>query len=305
MTVPETKMSKNAMRTGVASIVLLTAACGGGGGGGGDGVAAPPVSGFPGFSNVAPDQSYLLDGLTLTGQMDYDDATNAASIRSLSGPHNETAEFGFDGARELASLDIYSAEAPISVDVAAGAIKREPVPFQTFEKNGGNNEVRIFSVNQYEHMTFGWWANNLRSGPTNFGVGVFGDVSSPTNLRGQAIYDGFTTGMYVDPRNELFQTISTFTADVDFGTREYVMISRQSEKVAPGIAQAPDPFLDFTARGSIDNGQIRAGATSSSGMMTGSVAGTFFGPTGEEVGGVFELDGSTGRYVGAFGGQRR
>ena len=92
-------------------------------------------------------------------------------------------------------------------------------------------------------------------------------------------------------------------ADVNFGSRS-ILFSTASTK----IAGTPNAGFDLSGTMTYAQGVNAFSGTvrSVNGQLAGQGAGRFFGPTAQEIGGVYSLHslGTTGVMIGAFGGKR-
>jgi len=163
----------------------------------------------------------------------------------------------------------------------------------------------------FEYQTFGIWASGLDTGTGVAGAGSFGRATAESSLpvSGEATYLGQATGLYLDPDGAAFAAFAAFEADFDFGDRSFTAFTSGTAVIdtVTGVSSLM-PSLNFAG----------AGTVSVSGPFGGSADGTFeadigaiglngtlngrlYGPNGEEIGGVFNMSGLSGQYIGAIG----
>ena len=105
------------------------------------------------------------------------------------------------------------------------------------------------------------------------------------------------------------------TAVASFANRS-VNFSTTDTRVAPTdtigniIRNTPYSFaannglnLNGTMNYAAGSNNLQGEVTAENGM-TGSVYGNFYGPSANEIGGTFAVDGDQGSYIGGFGGKR-
>ncbi|WP_412555677.1 transferrin-binding protein-like solute binding protein [Shimia sp. MIT1388] len=159
----------------------------------------------------------------------------------------------------------------------------------------------------FDHQTFGMWANGVGTSNGSVSVGSFGDRTATADMpsSGSATYSGRSVGMVVttDGRalvaeSQVGVTTSDFSSVSVASTNTYV------RNLSGGNAWRGQ-HLDFAGTGTVEgngftaniNGVIPFSATSS-----GTMDGAFYGDNAQEVGGTFEMNGAIGNYTGAFGG---
>ncbi|MFY0662447.1 MAG: transferrin-binding protein-like solute binding protein [Shimia sp.] len=159
----------------------------------------------------------------------------------------------------------------------------------------------------FDHQTFGMWANGVGTSSGSVSVGSFGDRTATADMpsSGSATYSGRSVGMVVttDGRalvaeSQVGVTTSDFSSVSVASTNTYV------RNLSGGNAWRGQ-HLDFAGTGTVDGNGFTAninGVVAFSAGDSGTMNGAFYGDNAEEVGGTFEMNGAIGNYTGAFGG---
>jgi hypothetical protein len=289
----------------------------GGGGGGGSGISAT-TSEFTNWSNVRPNSTVILEGVSQTAEYTADLSPEKVTSLNISAPlGGTTASASYDSNRTLSAVTINPADADsVSWSLANGD--------SFFGLDGNSRLVAVVSRDGrreaiaadafplgWEYQTFGTWATGLNTGSGT--VGNF-SVGSPTlgasvPVSGTATYSGFTGGRYVDPAGTPFLTTSGLNATVDFAARTINFSTSVTELYSNASTFHSSDFgldLDGVLSYSAGSNQISGSVTTDDSTMSGNVAGRFFGPSAQEMGGTFLLEQSGGGavYTGAFGAER-
>ena len=162
----------------------------------------------------------------------------------------------------------------------------------------------------YNYQTFGFWTgaedfgDNTWSGylrAMSVGTPTAG-VSIPTS--GNSTFRGYTTGVFHEP-SVIRVTASELIINADHLTRNVTFVTTNTYK-GNGNTRISADELNMT--GSLTytpaTNTITGGAVTANGMA-GSASGRFYGPSADEIGGVFLLDdGSITSYIGSFGGKQ-
>jgi hypothetical protein len=159
----------------------------------------------------------------------------------------------------------------------------------------------------WDYQSFGVW---LTSSPTTFQVGAMsaGVVTpgSAVPITGTGSFLGVASGFYVDPFGQPFGTAAVMNAEVNFTDREIAFSTTQTSLINLNTGSQPvgtglnlSGALTYVAGSSQFSGTVN---TQSPGL-TGTANGKFFGPTAQEIGGVYSLSGA-GKMIGAFGGRK-
>lgn len=188
------------------------------------------------------------------------------------------------------------------IDSENGTVMREDgiVIAQTTAEDG-RDRIRFIDAEEagFEYQSFGAWVTNLNSssgGGGRLGVGSVGDESTTLPASApDARYSGSSIGLAVltGDFNEMVETASDVNVDVYGGFSRVRMESintRITGSLNGSSAAAPAPDMDFeTAFTGFDGTDFSAPMLGDSGVgFFGEVRGQFYGPNGEEVGGVYD-----------------
>lgn len=162
----------------------------------------------------------------------------------------------------------------------------------------------------YSYTQYGDWsqcsANCTANGGTASvnGVYVWGNATAPANIPtiGSATYSGNIAGNYIDSTGAKTQVSGTqgiagnMTAIANFAARSIAFSTS-------GTAGGAGAILDMSGTLSYAAGQNLFAGTVTSATMTGTASGRFYGPSAQEIGGVYSLSGGGAGHYGAFFGK--
>lgn len=149
------------------------------------------------------------------------------------------------------------------------------------------------SSQKYQYLAWGWWATSDYASTDTMidsveGYMVVGKPTAPENIptTGSATYVGETRGTSLDG-----VIYSTFNATADFVNREVAVssVSTVVEIANVGLTAAPQYDFSGTLTYAAGVNQFSGTIATQNAAMTGTATGMFYGPTAEEIGGVFEL----------------
>ena len=276
------------VRSAMAFALLGLAGCGGGGGGGGDdGVSTPPP-----ITNLPDNATTTLNGQSISAAYDPD------SITSVTAGEASTTLTTRDG--QVVAVSLTAPDTNIAFAVSNGDIIRQNASAVVATSGTGDAELGL--SNGYQHQTFGVW---IEGDPTTSGVvgaGSFGrKTTSP--LSGTASYTGTSAG-YLQQGTNRYVTSSTIEVTTpDF--KEVTINSTNTRAVSVTAGELPNAGdYNFTGTGIVSGSGFKADVNGTVATISGSANGQFYGPTAEEVGGTFALQGSDGQYLGAFGARQ-
>jgi len=165
------------------------------------------------------------------------------------------------------------------------------------------------TAQSYSYVAFGNWlqctANCTGTTPTlNAGYFVYGSETPAGSIpiTGFAIYNGTTQGTYTDASGAQFATESALTVNADFLNRS-LSFTTASSYTAPNSTTLPTANNSLNMSGTLSypsNSNTFTGIVTDNGGRTGSATGRFYGPTANEVGGVYGVTGAAGTNVGSF-----
>jgi hypothetical protein len=181
--------------------------------------------------------------------------------------------------------------------------------------SGGNtgmlaSTVDTVTANTYSYMTFGEWSCatsdgcNVNGGAVQVGSFVYGQETPYASIpaTGTATYTGSTNGVYIDTSNAIFTTKAALSIGVDFAARTSTFNTTNTVMTAlANNAQSTNLGLNMTGSGTYGSSNlIQYNLTSANGALAGA-SGRFYGPTAQEIGGVYSGgSSSTGYYSGSF-----
>jgi hypothetical protein len=140
----------------------------------------------------------------------------------------------------------------------------------------------------------------------------YGSLTPPSAipLTGAANYVGTAHGFYIHATAGALRTEATMNANVNFSTRQVALSTNNT--IIPTISALPDHNLNLAGTLSYDRGSNAFSGVfgtrvfTSHGLLTGTASGKFYGPSAQELGGVYSVtslpDGP--RMIGAFAGKR-
>jgi hypothetical protein len=306
----------------LVSLAVLTAlaACSSGGGGspgpaasGGaapGAPAAPPAAGSalgaPSSNIQAPAAVMNADGSTLAMA---NDQTSMTAVES-----------GSNTQADPALLTVHVASSGIAYDQTFDLTAAEgPHPATGFFAGGGfiqgvQGADKIVFDDSLSFSDYGVWQHNVAADGTAQATGVFASGQDtpagamPTT--GTATYTGGAVGLATNG-TATFGLVGTSNVTADFGNRNVSGTLTLTAQDNTGNALGAWNTLAFSNAAIAPASNKFAGtiaSTSNSALtpnaVSGNVQGAFFGPTANEVGGVFAVAGGTTRAVGAFGGHQ-
>jgi hypothetical protein len=195
--------------------------------------------------------------------------------------------------RDTGSLAITSSFGP-------GDISSSTPMFTTYSKNSGAETFRLLnqSAVSLTYVDYGEWKRTTTSSgttSTNDTYLVFGSKTTGASMphSGSASYSTIYDGNFVDKDGEhALDGTGSMSADFLGGSLSYTA----------AINGAPGGALAFSGSGSINYSSAGFTTSNSSGGYTLNQYGNFYGPSADEVGGLFRLISSTGNGQGAFVG---
>jgi transferrin binding protein len=290
---------------------ILLSACGGGS-------SMSPVP-FTSFSAIQSNQPVTANGISKT--------VSAATL----GVNNVTSTTvnGVDAANSAAQMTYTLLPSPppmtaFSVTTPTSSGSWSTVDCATLAPlcTASNTNSTVTVVNAlnpavaWNYQSFGYWLVNMSSTSTMAGAMSFGNPT-PTGavpVSGTATYSGLSGGIYVDPGGNVFTHGAVMTSTVDFNART-ILFSTTGTQVTPVTTGAVAPLgstLNLTGSftyGAGPNPNQFGGSVTAPAFPAGSTGradGQFYGPTAQELGGVFSLKAPSGpqTMLGGFGGKQ-
>lgn len=313
---------------GLIAAVAGLSGCGGGGSGGG--------GGFSSFTALSPDSSYRLNGRALAVEYTTDGISGDVSSEPLQGA-DARVNFTLDGLGDLSAATL-----SLEYDGPQGGLP-STVGFRTADGDVFSDGSAINLLTQdyvaavsagadrmalvgdpiamgFQYQTFGIWATGIDTGNGSAGAVSFGRLTPTSSqpLSGEANYVGKAAGFYLSPEGVPYAAFADFEADFNFGTKAITTWTSDTHVINTNTGVPSEmTSLDFTGTGFVavsgPFGTIADGTFSSdistsnegpTANMAGTLDGSLYGPFGNEIGGVFALEGELGQYVGAIGAAR-
>jgi hypothetical protein len=159
----------------------------------------------------------------------------------------------------------------------------------------------------WDYQSFGVWVTGAGSANGSAGSISVGSKTAGSSIpaTGTATFTGLLGGTYLDAAGVDHLEGASMTINADFAGRSLALASSGTQDVQTGAAM---PGLDLagTLSYGAQNNLITGSLTSANGRLTGPATGFFYGPTAQEIGGIFALSASSGleRFGGGFGGRR-
>jgi hypothetical protein len=310
-------------RTALLTVSLILSACGGGGGGGGTVPDGTPVATFTKWSNVLPGSTVTVHGSGQQVSGTWDPGTQRFTNVSLTPAESEgysaTLTFGQD--RELTRLLVLTPDSKsVVLDKTAGDIFTDltlapgssPQFVGAVSPATGNVAIMANPINLgWEYQSFGVWESVGTDGRTFGAMSVGNNAGTAIQGTGTATFTGYATGSYVNDLGKGSTALAELRVDVNFVDRT-LDFSTTNTRTSENFADLnKNPFtpneslnlagtLTYAAGTNSFTGPVR-----SVGGLTGDSTGQFYGPTAEELGGVFFLQGTgVETYAGAYGAAR-
>jgi transferrin binding protein len=308
------------VRVSAVPMILMAAltACGGGGGGGSvhtparvpapvpAAVAgqAPEESAFTSFSAIAPNRTLVMSGVSQTGS-----GTDASFTLDPVSESNSAARLSFDADRNLSGISINTPQS----GVAFGATETGCFSFGSCAAANAESLAVVMNPADlgWTYQSFGVWMTDVSPGSFQAGAFSAGAVTpgSAVPTVGSATFSGQAGGFYFDGAGARFATDAQMSAVTDFANRK-IQFSTTGTLLTDTrtLAQTSSSGLDLRGNWSYAPGssQFSGGVNTADGNLTGSASGRFYGPSAQEIGGVYGLGSPTGasRMIGGFGGKR-
>lgn len=247
-----------------------------------------------------------------------------AVLGKPSGVYDSTFTAVLDGDGAPTSVKITTLGPTVSFDTSKsdliGTDWADPRLISALTPGSFTSKVLAVSVNPtaagLNYQTFGAWAYGDDSSfapPTGGAEGAdsYGVVTAGSALpaSGQAKLSGLITAEYVEEAGQIDGPIglaALLTVDVDFAARTASLNSSpftsDSTQFYGGNGQEPGTDLHGVLTYAAGQNDLSGTLTSSDGSLSGGATARFYGPSAQELGGVFTLQSTAGgEMVGAFG----
>ncbi len=282
----------------VLAVSLILSACGGGGG-----ESATP---FASWSSVPATSTVVASGLGQQGTYDYDPATkrisNIVPPSSVSG--NYSAEMTFDGS-VLTGLTLTTPTTSMSfASNEIASLSPQIIGASNFNSNA---LLANPSSAGWDYQTFGVWETGLDTNQGSFGAMSVGTPTAGSAIpsSGSATFVGSVAGSWVNTTGVGHAVLADLTVNADFANQSLSFLTANTRtSVDWKTFTANDGLtLSGTLKYSPGTNGFSGTLTSTSGL-TGNSTGQFYGPSAQELGGVFFLQGNGETYTGAYGAKQ-
>ncbi len=324
----------------LTSAALLAGCASGGGSGGGTGGGqpyAPPPGDTPcgaavcvpfrpeGFPTIAPDfrswaelrRGTPTNTSVLSTTVSHDDAMQ--SVKTF-GTGFGKALVEYDAQGRLVSMYPYMGTRGGDQTLAAighpgiDVSRHDPVPVYAPQTPFTSVSAGRFGVaaNPYalgwNYQTFGVWNDHSRE-PTGYITPLsLGTGPSQLPTSGSATFTGKLAGMYISPTGQGSTAAADLSVNANFSTKTWTFASTGTVTTRDLVKSTPAPHLDLRGTLTVSPGAafISGTLTNAGGTMSGQSAGRYYGPNGQELGGVFALRSATTveTFTGAYGAKR-
>jgi len=283
-------------------------ACGGGGG------TSATLASFSSWSAVSRNSSITVEGISQAGTYTYDAGTDrltSVSLGASSTGASYTATYNTNGQVTAVTLSP-AGQAPISFNSNTDTLGYLIINSSIDAAISADRTKYAFAANPYDfgwdYQSFGVWATGAGTGSGTFGSISVGSATPGASIptTGTATYGGYTAGRYSSGIGQTWFTSSSMTAAANFGTRDIAFTTTGTQITPDLIASSANSNLNMTGTLSYAaaTNQITGNVTTTGGL-TGTVTGRFYGPSAQEIGGTFSaMGGGLEGYAGAFGGKR-
>lgn len=294
----------------VCTGTLALVGCGGGGGG-----TSATLASFSSWSGVQRPSAITVDGISQSGTYTWDNNTDRVTGR-VDGTSQTGASYTstYDANGNATAVTLSPAGgSPVSWSRTNGDTFGQLILNSNIDAVVSADRTKIgLAANPYDYnwdyQTFGIWTTGAGTGSGTFGAMSIGAQTSggaiPTS--GTATYSGYTGGRYVNGTGDYWFTSSAMTAAANFGTRS-VAFATTGTQITPDLINVSNNSnlnMSGTLTYAAATNQI-TGSVTTTGGLTGSVNGRFYGPSAQEIGGTFSVTGAGLQgYAGAFGGKR-
>jgi len=283
--------------------VTLTGCGGGGGSGSGGGSAA--ITPFTQWSQIAPNSTVQANGgYTYVSAYQAKQSYTGASVVAT-----------FDVNQNLTAIAMATPLSSASYSIAAGDGFYSPINNNvTVAYNKAGTSAALFvnpAFEGWQYQTFGVWGSTGSFATSANSNAVSVGTASPASgvpTTGTANFSGVAAGVYQSVTGASFITGATMNASVNFGSRTIGFATTGTNALpvygTTGLISAPG--LNMVGQLSYGSGTGNfSGPVVAANGMTGAIAGQFYGPNANEIGGTYGLgNANVGAMIGGFGGKR-
>jgi len=166
------------------------------------------------------------------------------------------------------------------------------------------------AAQKWDYQSFGVWNDSTNSSyrtisPMSFGTAT---PASAVPTAGSAVFTGKLAGFYVAPDGQGSIATADLAVNANFSERS-LSFSSSNSRITRDLATAtaaPNLNLSGTLTYAPGTNGFSGTLTNAGGTMSGSSKGQFYGPTANELGGVFSVNSpkTVETFTGAYGGKR-
>ena len=290
---------------------LLLAACGGGGGGGG--VAGPAPGTFTSFSAITSAGHWDFIGSSVEGDKARDGQSLVTQVTNQQ-PGSAKISITFDQYGQATAMSVAGSRSTVNTEKwDAYNLPGVSNPWNLVGISPDKNNIYAMSGPNYlghDYQMFGVWETGLKSPSGNFAAYSVGAASSASSVpnTGSGKFTGKALGVYTDAGGNNYVTGSDASLTADFGARKVALTTANTQtNNTLTYRHAAAPNLDLSGSLSYTAGTNGfSGTVSTTGGLSGTASGKFYGPTATEVGGTFSTKAASGveNFAGAFGAKR-
>jgi hypothetical protein len=273
--------------------VLMLSACGGGGG-----ESATPLSSW------TPSSTVIANGLGQEISYGYDPVNKR--VTSISEPSAVSGNYSTQLTLDAGVLTGLTLTTPTTTISFASYEIRDLTPAIWGATNRTSNALLANPMNLgWDYQSFGVWETGLDTTSGTFGAFSVGapttDLAAIAATVPTATFGGLVGGSYVKD-GVGHAVLADLTVTANFANQSLLFGTNNTRTSLDWTNFALNPDLDLTGTLTIKAGTNSFdGTLSTVSGLTGSSTGQFYGPTGEELGGVFFLQGNGETYTGAYG----
>jgi len=276
----------------IALTMTALSGCGGGGGGGGSPSPIYSTTTYNGTSvSVAYSGSNIGTPTTISTGATYSesvDSNNIIKAATFTAANGNTATFN------VANVDTIV----------------QPTSGINGFVNAAGTQMALTGWAPYwgwSYQSFGVWTNGNTTGQVSAGSAGTATVGTSIPTTGTGTYTGKAAGLFGNATTTYFVT-ADMAATANFATRS-IAFSTTNSVYSPTLtgtySTAGGLNLSSTMSYSANTNSFSGTANSSGAtVLTGAIGGQFYGPTAQEIGGVFAVKNGNLGYIGGFGGKR-
>jgi hypothetical protein len=295
------------LAAGAAALSLGACASDGASGGGGGTPTPPPPPGFTSWSDVHPPATVTVQGIAQ--EVTFTAGGGGPSISPPSGVLNGTYVETIDAGGAASSISIADGNRTVAFSKSNGDSVLDINKAGQNLLTGLNKSQTDFLVTPepssqgWNYQTYGVWetGGGTASGSAGaFSVGVQ-TAGSAIPTTGNASFTGIVTGIYIDSTGTDHLLGAPLTVNVDFVQRSAAFNSQNMTDQLDGSAFA-GAALSGTLTYAAGQNSLTGTLTTSSGRLSGTATARFYGPSANELGGIFALTPVSGGGLERFGG---